>query len=115
MKSRPSLPARPVRVARVARACVFALLLTLAACASAVAQQRRVGAFDGQADVGAVKRPGSARYDAARAEYVVAGVGLGDEVYVGLFVCSHNAGVTERAAFKASPASNPRPALCRIM
>jgi TolB protein len=66
MKSRPSPPAR---------ACVFALLLTLALSATAAARQRRVGAFEGHADVGAVKHPGSALYNAARDEYVVAGSG----------------------------------------
>ena len=30
----------------------------------------------------------------------VSDIDLGDEVYVGLFVCSHNPGVSERAAFK---------------
>ncbi|HKG14456.1 MAG TPA: hypothetical protein VKB12_14100, partial [Pyrinomonadaceae bacterium] len=77
MKSRPSLrarAARPVRFAHFVCAGVFALL-TLAPSVTVVARQGRVAAFEGHADVGAVKRPGSAVYDAARDEYVVAGSG----------------------------------------
>ncbi|QJW92312.1 TolB family protein [Spirosoma taeanense] len=45
-------------------------------CVSASAQgQGSVGQFDGQTDVGKVKRPGSASYDPARQEYVIEGSG----------------------------------------
>lgn len=66
MKSRPLLHAR---------AGGLALLLALALCVTASARQRRVGVFEGHADVGVVKRPGSALYDSARDEYAVAGSG----------------------------------------
>ncbi|HYY98427.1 MAG TPA: hypothetical protein VE642_07550 [Pyrinomonadaceae bacterium] len=78
MKSRPSLHSRVAALARAipsARACVFALLLILTAGVDAFARQKPLGAFEGQADVGAVKRPGSAAYDAARDEYAVSGSG----------------------------------------
>ena len=43
--------------------------------ASARAQQKSIGVFDGQADVGTVKRKGSSSYDAARGRYTIAGSG----------------------------------------
>src|SRR3989442_654714 len=42
---------------------------------SSQAQQQSYGLFDGQADVGQVKNPGSATYDAARQEYTITGSG----------------------------------------
>lgn len=41
-----------------------------------------------------------ARFGEPFATEEVAGLALGDEVYVGLFVCSHNKDVTERAVFR---------------
>lgn len=75
MKSRHSLPARADFRVGVARAFAFALLLALTAGVNAFGQRKRVGAFEGHADVGAVKRPGSVVYNAARDEYAVAGSG----------------------------------------
>ena len=140
----------------------FTLLLA-APVLPAFSQQHSLGMFEGNADVGTVKRPGSATYDAEKQEYVVAGAGynmwfdhdefhvlwkrlrgdteevrsfltgadviqlarkgntytmsvarygepfvtgqvedldLGDEVYAGLFVCSHNEDVLEQAVFR---------------
>jgi sugar lactone lactonase YvrE len=51
-----------------------ALLGTLAA-APLAAQQRALGAFEGQTDVGSPARPGEAAYDSTRQEYVVSGSG----------------------------------------
>jgi len=39
---------------------------------------------------------------------LAAGVSLPDTVYVGLFVCSHNAAVTERAVFSDVQISRPK-------
>ena len=53
---------------------IFVGCLTLATGASH-SQQPTLGVFDSQADVGAVKNPGSASYDAARQEYTITGSG----------------------------------------
>ncbi len=52
------------------------LIASLSGLPSAIlAQQRAVGEFTGQTDVGNVSRPGAAAYDSARQEYVLAGSG----------------------------------------
>ncbi len=52
------------------------LMLLLATSAlPARSQPHALGLFEGNTDVGSVKRPGSATYDAGRQEYVVAGAG----------------------------------------
>lgn len=50
-----------------------------------------------------------ARFGEPFASETVEGVALGEEVYVGLFVCSHNTGVTERAAFRDVRVTVPAP------
>ena len=52
----------------------FTLLLA-APVLPAFSQQHSLSMFEGNADVGTVKRPGSATYDAEKQEYVVAGAG----------------------------------------
>jgi hypothetical protein len=60
----------------------------------------------GGADVIQLERKGdklvmsAARFGETFATESVEGVALGEEVYVGLFVCSHNQDVTERAVFR---------------
>ncbi|MEJ7617799.1 MAG: hypothetical protein WKF30_12750 [Pyrinomonadaceae bacterium] len=56
----------------------FFLLWAALSCHAAVtvdAQQKPMGQFDGQADIGQLKRPGSASYDAEKQEYTVEGSG----------------------------------------
>jgi len=60
--------------------CGFMIALTLAACfggpaVSAQTQQTSLGIFDNQSDVGPVKNPGTAAYDATRQEYTLTGSG----------------------------------------
>src|SRR5919205_468253 len=52
----------------------------------------------------------AARFGEPFAEQSVENVSLGEEVYVGLFVCAHNAGVTERARFRDVRVTFPAPA-----
>ena len=53
----------------------FLLLAAMSPIARAVAQQKPIGVFDGQTDVGTVSRRGSAAYGAARQRYTIAGSG----------------------------------------
>src|SRR6266536_1534614 len=58
----------------------FIAVLTFTSCValatrSAHSQQQGYGVFDGQADVGQVKNPGSATYDAGKQEYTITGSG----------------------------------------
>lgn len=70
----------------------------------------------GGADVIQLERRGdrfimsAARFGEPFAEQSVENVSLGEEVYVGLFVCAHNAGVTERARFRDVRVTFPAPA-----
>ena len=70
----------------------------------------------GGADVIQLERRGNAlvmsaaRFGEPFATRAVEHAGLGDEVYVGLFVCSHEGGVTERAVFRDVRVTVPAPA-----
>lgn len=70
----------------------------------------------GGADVIQLERRGdnfrmsAARFGETFTTRSVERVELGDEVYVGLFVCSHDAGVTERALFDGVRVTVPAPA-----
>jgi TolB protein len=62
----------------IAHGFIKALMLggcLVAATYSANSQQEGLGVFDAHADVGQVKNPGSATYDAARQEYIISGAG----------------------------------------
>jgi tricorn protease-like protein len=63
------------RLSLFVRVSVLAPLLAFAMSGAAFAQQKPVGVFEGQADVGGVNHPGSVAYDDAKEEYVVAGSG----------------------------------------
>ena len=52
----------------------------------------------------------AARFGEPYASERVGGLGLGDEILVGLFVCSHNADVVEKAAFSNVRITLPAPA-----
>jgi TolB protein len=54
---------------------IFAPALSLAMFGASVSAQRPVGIFDSHADVGRVRRPGSASYDPKRQAYLVTGSG----------------------------------------
>jgi hypothetical protein len=70
----------------------------------------------GGADVIQLERRGdtlvmsAARFGETFTRRSVESLPLGEEVYVGLFVCSHNAGVTERALFDGVRVTVPAPA-----
>lgn len=51
------------------------ILLPLATATAALAQQPALGVFDGHADVGRTRNPGSVAYDAVREVYTIAGSG----------------------------------------
>src|ERR1700687_477911 len=60
--------------------CGFIAALTFASCLALAtmrshSQQQSYGVFEAQADVGQVKNPGSATYDARRQEYIITGSG----------------------------------------
>src|SRR3954465_6946885 len=52
-----------------------AIIMTLLSSVTLAAQRGPVGIFDGQTDVGAVRRPGSAAYDPTKDEYTIDGSG----------------------------------------
>ena len=54
---------------------IIAIVMSLAVAGGSAEGQGAVGVFDGQADVGAVRRAGTARYDRDRQAYRVAGSG----------------------------------------
>jgi TolB protein len=54
-----------------ARVCSLVILLTL----SSFAQQKDLGVFEGQSDIGQVIKPGQATYDAKKQEYTITGSG----------------------------------------
>jgi regulation of enolase protein 1 (concanavalin A-like superfamily) len=59
---------------------------------------------------GGVTIMSAARFGEPYGEPVSVALGLGDEVLVGLFVCSHNAGITEKARFSNVRVTLPAPA-----
>ena len=59
----------------LARSCLALLLVTALPAARAAAQQKPLGVFEAETDVGAPSRHGSTSYDATRQRYTIAGSG----------------------------------------
>src|SRR3989442_1823313 len=63
------------RTSQHLKALVIATFCVTAAIITSLAQQKAIGVFDSQSDVGKVNKPSAARYDAEKDEYTIEGSG----------------------------------------